>query len=715
MKKKLVEETVPVLPKKARMGWWLTVQQIKDILVINTYNNKTLKSRHCINIYTYEYMTLKDRMWNERNFSDAVGLTDSYYITDKDIKEHVRMSKEDEQTILKLMKVPEDGPWINTPYEILMEREREVGQKKRIRSEMSRVNKVKAVMNLIPEIPVGLKEWINQKEIGGEDYALKNRETKKWSCSHCGKEFEADALKKDGIKKKIKNNDIEKCPCCGKQIRFLTRKKYIDIMTHFAIVQPLNNECSVIRHFDAEIYCTAGRSKEIGIDEAVRIVMMKKGLDGQFFKRKYCDIYYNQWPRGAFWASYGQSNNTDFDNKSNPANRREYAGYLYDDGIEEAFKGTTYEYMTKTFILMAKGNKKINYNGMMVGHADEKLIDMAEMLYKGRFYLLLRQTTDRISYWDGKYYGGLKLEGNRIEDVFEIEDKQKINRIRNNDGGEMMIEWMKWSDRHNTKITETSLVWLINNNLKYSDMKWLVYRMSTEKAMNYIERQRKESYKGFTIKETISQYEDYMEMCKKLHKDTSDEMIYRPRELKRRHDEAVSEIERRRAELKAEEYSEKFAEAEKILGEISQKFEYTGEKYLIKVPERIVDIVAEGNYLHHCAGATDRYFDRIKQHETYICFMRKTDEPDIPYYTIEVEPGGTIRQHRGMYDEEPDIENVKEFLKEWQKEIRKRMKKRDHRLAAVSKEKRMSNIEDLKRKNNTRVLNGLLEDFMEAM
>lgn len=68
-----------------------------------------------------------------------------------------------------------------------------------------------------------------------------------------------------------------------------------------------------------------------------------------------------------------------------------------------------------------------------------------------------------------------------------------------------------------------------------------------------------------------------------------------------------------------------------------------------------------------------------------------------------------------MYDEEPELEKVKPFLREWQKEIRKRMSKKDHELAAVSKEKREANIAELKAKNNTRVLNGLMEDFMEAI
>ena len=204
-------------------------------------------------------------------------------------------------------------------------------------------------------------------------------------------------------------------------------------------------------------------------------------------------------------------------------------------------------------------------------------------------------------------------------------------------------------------------------------------------------------------------------MCEKLKKDVSDEMIFRPRELKRRHDEAVAELERRKAEIKADEYSAKFSEAETVLKDIKSKFEYAGETFFIKVPERIVDIVTEGNYLHHCAGATDRYFDRIKQHETYICFLRKVSEPDIPFYTIEVEPGGTIRQHRGMYDDEPELETVKPFLRDWQREIKKRMKDEDRERAAKSKVLREENIRELKEKNNIRVLKGLMEDFMEAI
>ena len=68
-----------------------------------------------------------------------------------------------------------------------------------------------------------------------------------------------------------------------------------------------------------------------------------------------------------------------------------------------------------------------------------------------------------------------------------------------------------------------------------------------------------------------------------------------------------------------------------------------------------------------------------------------------------------------MFDEEPELDKVKPFLREWQKVIRKRMSKKDHKLAAVSKIRREENIAELRENNNTRVLKGLEEDFMEAI
>ena len=390
--------------------------------------------------------------------------------------------------------------------------------------------------------------------------------------------------------------------------------------THIALVQPIDKDMSTVRYFEAVIQCIPGLRKQIDITEQIRMVLHKD--DKNISNGKYCSIYYEQYNDPAYEDGIHIGM---FDNRSNPANKSWHQCYLYDQGISEAFKNTIYEGWSNIFEYMAAVGIKANYNRLMYTQDDQNVINLVELLVKGRFRQLISEESESISYWSSAYSGALRLDGSSIEDVFNISDRQKINRIRDRNGGKRMLYWMQWSERHHQKISDKALSWLIDNNLESEDMKWLMCRFSVEQSMNYIERQRKESYKRTTARQVISQYEDYMSMCEKLHKDTSDAMIYRPRELKRRHDEAVAAIERLNAQIKADEYSKKFGEAEAVLESIKEKFEYEGDSFLIKVPQKIVDIVSEGNYLHHCAGATDRYFDRIKSHETYICFLRKKE------------------------------------------------------------------------------------------
>ncbi len=710
MKKQLIETTPPIMTKES--GWWITVQLVRNILVLNIFDNMFLQARHCINIDSHEFMTLKNGAWYPRRIENALELRYSTYYCYRasDVNKRFRMSKEDEEVVLTALKAEEHPVWRRRAYDLIDYIETECGRKKREKTEMNRIERVNAVMNKMPPIPEGIKEWINQRELGGKDYATKTERQKIYACSACGKKFSESKLKRADGEKKVRHNDMVLCPSCGKEIQLIKRSKATDIWTHFALVQPIDAEISVVRHFDVEICCGGGR-KQIGLDEAVRIVLYKNTSGVQ----APCSLYYNQYRRGDSWADEGNYNCGCFDNKNNLANRSEYAGYLYDQGIEEAFKGTRYERWSRLFGQMAAAGVKANYNKLMCTTEGQNFMDVAEMLFKGRFHKCLLELSEEISIWTGAYAGILRITGSRIEDVFGIGDRQKINRIRDNGGGMDMVRWMRWSELRNTKIPDKVLQWFVKNNISSTNINWLSCRMSPEQIMNYIERQKRESYKGKTVKQVIEQYEDYMTMCGKLQKDTTDEMVYRPRELKRRHDEAVAEIHLREAEIKADEYSRRFPGAEDVLKEIKERFEYTNEEYMIMVPNRLVEIVAEGRALHHCAGSSDRYFDRLMQRETYICFLRKKEEPELPYYTIEVEPGGTIRQHRGYLDEEPEIELVKPFLREWQKVLKKRLTENDRKYAAISAVKREQNIEELKAKNNTRVLQGLMEDFMEAI
>ena len=137
-----------------------------------------------------------------------------------------------------------------------------------------------------------------------------------------------------------------------------------------------------------------------------------------------------------------------------------------------------------------------------------------------------------------------------------------------------------------------------------------------------------------------------------------------------------------------------------------------------------MDILVEGDALCHCLSRSDRYWDRIETHESYILFLRRTSALNVPYYTLEVEPDGTVRQKRTKYDrQEADIESAKVFLTEWQGVINKRLSVGDRRKAEKSRILREQEFDQMRRDNviirtgelsGHRLVDVLTADLMEA-
>lgn len=127
---------------------------------------------------------------------------------------------------------------------------------------------------------------------------------------------------------------------------------------------------------------------------------------------------------------------------------------------------------------------------------------------------------------------------------------------------------------------------------------------------------------------------------------------------------------------------------------LSHKYGFVGKKYAVIAPNGIKDILMEGKALHHCVASSEHYWDRIQTHESYILFLRKTSALGKPFYTLEVEPNGTIRQKRTSYDRQgKEIKELSAFLLEWQAEVAKRLTSNDYLLAEKSYALRQEELE----------------------
>lgn len=708
MRYKVIDQTPVKKVSKELMnkGNTAIAVQVKDgYMILDIWQDKKNTYRYAMDTETYEYALkrIATGIWHNKKIYNIKEGGSYYgrYCWNND----VNISESDLKCINDLLKKSAYTTGLN----LIDYAESEYCEKKREREHENKCNRIDRLMQKVPQVPKGFKKWIISTLGGDTQYAFFDKTKNRFTCTACGKE--ADMIKLDISKdKKIRDKDMVKCTHCNAKLQVRKRCSAVEKESMAMVLSPVDETMSVARHFNIAVRWEAGKKRDVAWDEAIRIFLYRNDPKWN------CRIYYRQYPKNYSSRYIGLREpwwNT------NPANRRITNEFLYPEQIGECLKDTSYEEHTRFFEAAAGEGFQIRYNDIMykMSGCGKQL----EYLFKGRYYRLMKEMIDKE--WS---YGSRIRKATDVMEITGIKDRQQLHRLRDRNGGICIMEWLSYIGKTREKINDKTLNFLDENKIKVYECKKLLGNMTPEQMVNYLIRQQKEQYKNLSYKQVLDQWGDYLDMCKTLKKDINDEMVYRPRELKRRHDEAVEAINRQQIiedmnrdpesrKKQAQEMREKYPGTEEILKEIKDKYEYRTEEFLILVPQTLLDIVTEGQALHHCVASTDRYFDRIKERETYVLFLRKAEDPDIPYYTLEVEPNGTIRQHRSYFDEEPNIDYIRGFLKEWQQVVKKRMSKEDHEYAKNSKRLREKNLEELREKNNTRVLKGLEEDFLEAV
>lgn len=247
-----------------------------------------------------------------------------------------------------------------------------------------------------------------------------------------------------------------------------------------------------------------------------------------------------------------------------------------------------------------------------------------------------------------------------------------------------------------------------------SGMAKTLQKYGMTRSLKYLRQQTRRvtgKYDGHIALRVAQDWSDYLDMAEKAGMNMRLESVMFPLDLKRRHDDLVLERNkqhRMEAMKGAQRYIGREAEQlekrfhiENIYKKIRKIYEYDGTEYIIRVPEGAKDILQESKFLDHCVQRGTRYFERISVRESYIFFLRKKSDPNTPWYTLEVEPGGTVRQKRSYSnDQYADLEDAKPFIEEWQQVVQGRMTASEISFAKRSKEIRAQEFAELKENGN---------------
>lgn len=525
-----------------------------------------------------------------------------------------------------------------------------------------KIDRINAKMALFEEQEEKIKEWY-LREITPWEYAFKADGV--YYCTACGETHTGDY------------KHLQRFECSGKTVATMTRTKQRE-KTDWVTAFSRQSDGSLAERLYRIDICWNRNGKRVSIEETIRWVWNPY----QFGK-----VYYRQW--GGIWWD------------TNPCNCRWHSSYLYPEQAEGILRNSGYE-ATQLWDI---GKAKLPINWIMVRRTPV----YAQLCLAG-LTKLAQQDADKINHYS--YGGKINLDGRTQEEVLGL-DKNAIGRLKQLNGGIVTLEWLQWKAKHPEAALKTeTLKELERKRITARKLEIMLTLMSPRKCLNFIERQEK--LMNDTPSSIITYYEDYISIARKMGMDIRDEIVYAPKDLKLRHDQLVDEFKRHKSEFEAQEMDQKWPGAQAVLERIKDIYDYQGDGWQIITPWTLMDIVDDSHQLHHCAGASDRYYERIQTEETYILFLRR--DPKKAWYTLEVEPGGTVRQKRSEYNRQPDLDTVNEYLKEWQMEIKKRLKERDKQLAAQSAQQRAEEMEQLKNgtERNRQLFDLLMNDLMEV-
>ena len=164
----------------------------------------------------------------------------------------------------------------------------------------------------------------------------------------------------------------------------------------------------------------------------------------------------------------------------------------------------------------------------------------------------------------------------------------------------------------------------------------------------------------FGIQTILNYYYDYLNIVKKIE-DTENfkAQFSSVDEIKLMHDNIVEIY-----NLKKEEYEIKKFNKQK---EKWEKFIYENDTYKVIYPDKPELLAKEGIELRHCVKS---YIDRVIDGVTNILFIRKQEDIDKPFFTVEISNKGDIEQVHGFGNRNASTEpGLEDFIKEWQDAI----------------------------------------------
>lgn len=244
----------------------------------------------------------------------------------------------------------------------------------------------------------------------------------------------------------------------------------------------------------------------------------------------------------------------------------------------------------------------------------------------------------------------LNESAKRLADVLQI-DSRKLSILREYKGDEKLFRILQYEKRNGLYWSEDMERWLCAYYTAENRYERITAHMTMTKFKNYVDKNTTIS----TRSDYAHTYSDYLEMRERLGYDMSNTVFLFPRDMQAAHARLIEEQNEKAADERKAKAEEKYPEIKKNYKKLCKKYRYEQGGYQIRPCKNVSEIIDEGRLQHHCVGG-DRYLKRHNEGRSYILVLRRKEDPDKPFVTVEIDPQCNVMQWYGAYDKKDNDE-----------------------------------------------------------
>lgn len=533
-------------------------------------------------------------------------------------------------------------------------------------------------MEHIQDPPQEFKDWVWEQGMSFSRYGI-YKETEKNKA-----EFECSYCKAKGIidrtKIRLRNNEKGECPFCKSKVTYKAKGKLARVIkdTSDFIYVDRQEKGFLLRYFWASREIRDGKIKEGYIKEM-----------SFEYKRCFWTVEKKSLRKEAYeWGVYHQRGPC----RWIPGSGDIISAGLYPDNLPQAWEHTAMKY-SGIDILAKNYNGILPYEGAILTYLE---FPKFEWICKMGLNNLAVNIANKYSF----YYLSTDVIDYKANTIYEILGLTKVNTkiLQEIDGNTDELDLLREAQKLNIQMSAEEvkgyyevfgcdIKLLREKGTKVSFHKFFKY--FDKEIERYIDKKPKDKLKREELIEfkrnMVNDWKDYLRWCRELKYDLDNMFIYMPNNFKQVHDRVAKEYKdlkdrKAAAEKKRRDklVSKKMQKIKKYMEEIFSKnvgadaLNIKGKGLILIVPANSDDIKKEGEALHHCVGT---YIERVAKGETAIFFIRKENEPNKPYYTLEWKDNKVI-QCRGMNN--CNMTNaVKAFIKVFEKKMNEQIKDKE--------------------------------------